>query len=343
MARKLIVPVTLAILAPLASSTSLLIPGCLYPALAASPTKTAGKSSSSNSMPTWRYYDLLGLQCWNRGEKRRAETHWDYAFNLCENQLREQAAKGLDPKTKRLVEEFCQHYSCLLGEYDLLPEEDYRKLDPVTLLRRRCVAKKADIDKKLKRLDRLESFAQRMLGKECRFVQDLERERNQMKLIQIKQDEMLRSMDNSLATPHLTPPEVLRDDRKTVKGPDWYLDAQRRNNYAYKDVRREAMNGSHGTTGTNTVTKKSIYNPGQSWLGGQPAKKPDKPPIPLTTEQDKRLWNNYTGHASAKPWGQTPDSHTQVKKWGDNSGNDYPDPGKREAKGQPWGTGNEPK
>ncbi len=314
----------------------------------------AGASATARRyMPKWVYYDRLGLAAWNKGERPTAKTHWEYAMNLCENDLRGRPKGGLDKQTKIWINDLISHMTFLMTYYEQPSAQALRGLTAQQAMIKLKQATVDDIDRKLREFDKLESFAKMLVGRETYVVQDFRMLRRKQLMMQ----EQYKREICDLKGETYRPPNATNDgsitiieDRKTVKRPAWWNETAatpvwKRNNLSVGSYEKAARPGKP-TTGVSKAAR-----------SGQPAwmDKGDKPEIPGVSyvggKQVKRQDIDVNGHQwrpaqgdSSPLWGQNPYNEiNKPNKWGTQAERNQALDLNSKAKAPNWGENSQPK
>ena len=316
------------------------------PAFAQSTAKAKTKSSAKTSQwPRWYYYDQVGLRAWNAREKDKAERYFKMALDTCQADIG--GKKNLDPVTKRMVGEVINHQFFLVSNFKVPDKQTLNRVTPKEGMALTKVYQIEETPQKIKDLDRLAAFHERIFGKNDERIHGIRRTQAKLRIRKItlkKEVEGLRgwppnSYDNGgryavTTFYHINPDGTTTEiDKPTEDSMRSHDPTYKRNEWYKKNYKDPNRTGSH-----YRGLRPSMDGHMPDWYADQNGK--------VVKKRDDNSKTMYVGKRKIEPnpghigTGYDPNKPKPVARsqhWGDNPRN-YNDPdstGQRRTWGAP--------
>lgn len=172
--------------------------------------------------PKWYYYDQLGLQLWNKGEKRKALENFKYAKRICETSTR-MPPGGFDPRTKRIIWDLIQHNMLHLTVEDAEAPKLGTNTDQIARMEAQVEEENRRLDKKIEFLQEMKRFVQRFVGPKVHLAVDMDQRISGIEMNKIQNLDTLRRYQTGnhlIASPVDESQRVT--DNKGAPVPKWF-------------------------------------------------------------------------------------------------------------------------
>lgn len=181
------------------------------------------KPAAKFQYPKWYYYDQLGLQLWNKGEKKKAVEQFKFAKRMCETSTRIPPG-GLDTKTKGIITDLIHHNMLVLVVEDEEPIKAGNISDPNLRLTAEVEERNRQLDKKIQFIQDMKKFVQRFIGQKVHLAVDMDQRVNGIHILQAQNNDYLFRVTHGLrgfANSPVSDADRVTDN-KGVAIPKWF-------------------------------------------------------------------------------------------------------------------------